>query len=185
MRASDLQNPQVMRAHKEQKRQAELAKQREQQRDDEERREHLRDAYKARFETSVSMNRDTPWTQNVAGKRGRVIGVGRRGSGSVTFAPGSGVTIRSADGLLTVPKQYGEVSAVKTDTNEWWLVGVQASVPSVNGIFRAYRSGAVSLATAAVVVFDAEELRHEWLVRHHDRPLHAPASGLLPARRGR
>src|SRR4051812_27593306 len=70
LRASDLQNPQVMRAHREAKRQAELAKQREQQNDDAERREHLRDAYKARFETSVSMSKDQPWTQNVAGKRG-------------------------------------------------------------------------------------------------------------------
>lgn len=70
MRAADLQNPQVMRAHKEQKRQKELAAQREQDRETEERREHLRDAYKARFETSVSMNEDTPWSQNVRGKRG-------------------------------------------------------------------------------------------------------------------
>lgn len=71
MRAADLQNPRVMRAHREAKRQAELAKQREHERETEERREHLRDAYNARFRTSISLNRDTPWTQTASAKRDR------------------------------------------------------------------------------------------------------------------
>lgn len=70
LRRSDLQNPRVMADHREAKRRLEMEKRNEQQRETEERREHLRDAYKSRFETSISFNRDNPWTQNVAGKRG-------------------------------------------------------------------------------------------------------------------
>lgn len=71
MRGSDLQNPQLMHAVRQRKEAAERAKEREKQRDDDERMEHLRDAYKARFSTSVSLNRSTPWSQNVKGKKTR------------------------------------------------------------------------------------------------------------------
>lgn len=71
LRRSDLQNPHVVRAAKDAEERAKKAKERQQQRELEERKEHLRDSFRSRFETSISFNRDTPWTQNAAGRRGR------------------------------------------------------------------------------------------------------------------
>lgn len=69
LRGSDLQNPQVLRAQREAREAREAEKERERQRETEERQEHLRDAYNARFRTSVSMNKDVPWSQNAKGAR--------------------------------------------------------------------------------------------------------------------
>lgn len=69
LRESDLQNPQLVRAMKARKRTLELSREREQERDVEERREHIRDLWNAHLRTSVSFNRDTAWTQNAAGKK--------------------------------------------------------------------------------------------------------------------
>ncbi len=44
------------------------------------------------------------------------------GAGKVTLAPGSGVTLRSAGGLLSTRAQFSQITLIKTDTNEW-LVG--------------------------------------------------------------
>ena len=71
MRNCDLQNPQLMHAQRQQREQAERAKERAKQRDQEELNEELKDRYRAAFETSVSFNRDNPWTQNARGRRGR------------------------------------------------------------------------------------------------------------------
>lgn len=71
LRGSDLQNPHVLRAQREARAKKESEKERARQRETEERQEHLRDAYNARFRTSVSMNRDTPWSQNAKGRRRR------------------------------------------------------------------------------------------------------------------
>lgn len=68
LRGSDLQNPLVLHAHREAKEKTARAKEREKERDTEERQEHLRDSYNARFRTSVSMT-DLPWSQNAKGRR--------------------------------------------------------------------------------------------------------------------
>lgn len=65
----DLQNPRVRHARERAERELEAAKEREKQREEEERWAHLKDAYNARFRTSVSMNKSIPWSQNVAGRR--------------------------------------------------------------------------------------------------------------------
>jgi hypothetical protein len=71
LRMADLQSPQVVRA-----REAEDARRRAEKaaadaREDEERQAEIVERWKAVSETSVSMSRDTPWTQGVAGRRGR------------------------------------------------------------------------------------------------------------------
>jgi hypothetical protein len=57
---------------------------------------------------------------------GVVIGVYRHGTGSLTIAPGAGVTIRSAGGVTgsrTISSQFGEASLRKRAANDWVLVG--------------------------------------------------------------
>jgi len=57
---------------------------------------------------------------------GVIIGVYRQGTGSVTVAPGSGVTIRSANGqtgVRTLAGQYAEASLRKRAADDWVLVG--------------------------------------------------------------
>lgn len=71
LRGHDLQNPHVLRMQREAREKERAAKERERERDNAERQDHLRDSYNARFRTSISLNRDTPWTQNAAGRRGR------------------------------------------------------------------------------------------------------------------
>lgn len=70
LKQMDLQNE---RSNRERKRQQEIAEQvarRRKAQEDEERREELRDRLNAAMRTSVSMNRDARWSQNVAGRRG-------------------------------------------------------------------------------------------------------------------
>lgn len=71
MRRSDLQNPRLVRVARENEERAKKAKESEHRRNVEERREHLKDSYRSRFQTSVSMNRDIPWTQNANGRKYR------------------------------------------------------------------------------------------------------------------
>ncbi|GAA1915361.1 hypothetical protein GCM10009775_04820 [Microbacterium aoyamense] len=54
---------------------------------------------------------------------GTVIELLRLGSGAVTVVAGSGVTIRTAGGLLALRAQYSAASIRKRATNEWVLVG--------------------------------------------------------------
>ncbi len=51
------------------------------------------------------------------------IELARYGSGSVTIAPGSGVTINSAGGALILTSQFSFATLKKIGTNEWYLVG--------------------------------------------------------------
>lgn len=78
LRGSDLQNPQVLQAQREAKAKRQAEKEREKQRETEERQEHLRDAYNARFRTQISMNSDTPWSQNAKGRRAAMAEAKRR-----------------------------------------------------------------------------------------------------------
>lgn len=64
-----------------------------------------------------------PPNSSVAFPVGTIIEVARYGSGGVTIAAGSGVTIRSRGGLLTIGNRYGAVSLRKRATDEWVLVG--------------------------------------------------------------
>ncbi len=72
LRGSDMQNPQVMRAHK--KLQENLAKEEEFQRErDHERRSYeLLERWKAVSQVRIPFNTDIRWSQNVAGRKGRV-----------------------------------------------------------------------------------------------------------------
>lgn len=45
------------------------------------------------------------------------------GGGQPTFAPGSGVTIRSEDSKLKIAKRYGAASLIRLASNEWALIG--------------------------------------------------------------
>lgn len=51
------------------------------------------------------------------------IDVASLGAGTVTLAPGSGVTIRSVGGDLALSGQYAGATLKKIATNEWLLVG--------------------------------------------------------------
>lgn len=44
-------------------------------------------------------------------------------AGQPTFAPGSGVTIRSEDSKLKIAKRYGMASLIRVASNEWVLIG--------------------------------------------------------------
>lgn len=64
-----------------------------------------------------------PPNSSVAFAIGTQIVVARYGTGSVTFSPGSGVTIRSANSGLEIADQYGMAVVIKIGTNEWLLGG--------------------------------------------------------------
>ncbi|HSX28900.1 MAG TPA: hypothetical protein VLF60_05635 [Candidatus Saccharimonadales bacterium] len=64
-----------------------------------------------------------PPNSSVAFPVGTVIELLQYGSGTVTIAPGAGVTIRSANNLLSARTQYSTLSLRKRATNEWVLAG--------------------------------------------------------------
>ena len=70
LRAGDLRNRDVYRQVTEAPRRQHEAAERERERDNAERREHLSELVDAYTRTSISTNRDSPWTQNQAGRRG-------------------------------------------------------------------------------------------------------------------
>ena len=67
---TDLWNPNVRHERERRLRQLEQARERRENREREERRQELRERVNAIRETSISFNRDNPWHQNVAGRRG-------------------------------------------------------------------------------------------------------------------
>lgn len=69
LRESDLWNPDVMRSVRDKERLAEEAYEREKQREAEARQGEILERWKAVSRAQVSMNRDTPWSQNAAGQR--------------------------------------------------------------------------------------------------------------------
>lgn len=64
-----------------------------------------------------------PPNSSVAFPVGAVIECIRMGAGTVTFAPGAGVTINSVGGLLGISNQYVGVSLVQTSANVWVILG--------------------------------------------------------------
>lgn len=66
LREGDLWNSDAVHDRRRSAEAAERAAARQRARENEERQEILRDAYNAAFRTQVSMNRDTPWTQNAS-----------------------------------------------------------------------------------------------------------------------
>jgi hypothetical protein len=69
VRSWDLQNPRAVKDRHDQVRRMEASKEREAQRDEEDRREEIKDRVRAAWGVSVSMNRDAPWTQTAAARK--------------------------------------------------------------------------------------------------------------------
>lgn len=77
--------------------------------------------------TNSSANSITvPPNSSVAFPVGARIDIAQYGTGVTSVVAGSGVTIRSADGFLSLSTQYSAASLWKRDTNEWLLVGALA-----------------------------------------------------------
>lgn len=64
-----------------------------------------------------------PPNSSVAFPIGTVIEFYRMGTGTMTIAPGAGVTIRSPGNLLSLRAQYSSASIRKRATDEWVLAG--------------------------------------------------------------
>lgn len=64
-----------------------------------------------------------PTNSSVAFSIGAKIDVVQFGSGRVTFSPGVGVTLNSADGANKTRTTFSSVSLIKTATNTWLLIG--------------------------------------------------------------
>jgi hypothetical protein len=71
------------------------------------------------FNSASNLTLTVPANASVAFPVGTVINVYRVGTGTVTIAAASGVTLRNAG---TIPAQFGERSLRKRGTNEWVLV---------------------------------------------------------------
>jgi hypothetical protein len=64
-----------------------------------------------------------PPNSSVAFPVGSVIEIDQMGAGTVSIAPGSGVTLRSRGNLLSLAGQYAVASIRKIATDEWLLAG--------------------------------------------------------------
>ena len=64
-----------------------------------------------------------PPNSSVAYPVGTQINVLQKGTGQVTIAPGSGVTISAADGALKSRVQYSSSTLIKVATDTWYAVG--------------------------------------------------------------
>lgn len=71
------------------------------------------------FNSSSNLTLTVPTNASVAFPLGTVINVYRAGTGTVTIAGASGVTVRNSG---TIPAQFGERSLRKRGTNEWVLI---------------------------------------------------------------
>jgi len=84
----------------------------------------LTDAGSAVEVTSASaVSVTVPPNSSVAFPVGTVIEVAQLGTGQVTIAPGSGVTINSPGSLTKTRTQYSSASLRKRGTDAWLLVG--------------------------------------------------------------
>lgn len=75
------------------------------------------------FSSASTVTVTVPPNSSVAFPVGTVIELLQYGSGTLTVAAGSGVTIRSANNLLSARTQYSTLSLRKRATNEWVLAG--------------------------------------------------------------
>lgn len=73
LKKNDLWNPATGKRLEKQKQQLEDAAARHRQQERAERQQEIHERYLAATRTQVSMNRDTPWHQNAAGRRGRKL----------------------------------------------------------------------------------------------------------------
>ena len=84
----------------------------------------MADEYKAvEFTGSTAQTLTVPTNAAVAFPIGTLVEVCRIGTGAVTVAGASGVTIRSRDNLLAPNGQYAVASLRKRAANEWVLAG--------------------------------------------------------------
>jgi len=84
----------------------------------------LADNYKYHRVTNAgAVNVTVPPESSVDFPIGSNITITQSGAGQVTFAPGSGVTINSADGRLSTRTQYSTATITKVGTDEWDLAG--------------------------------------------------------------
>ena len=64
-----------------------------------------------------------PPNSSVAFGIGTQINIAQLGAGATTIVAGAGVTLNSAGAKLKLSSQYAVATCVKTDTNEWFVVG--------------------------------------------------------------
>jgi len=64
-----------------------------------------------------------PPNSSVAFGIGTQLNIAQLGAGSTSIVAGAGVTLNSAGSKLTLGAQYALCTCVKTDTNEWFVVG--------------------------------------------------------------
>lgn len=64
-----------------------------------------------------------PPNSSVAFGIGTQLNVAQLGAGQTSIVAGAGVTLNSAGGKLKLDAQYAVATCVKTDTNEWFVVG--------------------------------------------------------------
>ncbi|MGH7218286.1 MAG: hypothetical protein ACREGE_02490 [Candidatus Microsaccharimonas sp.] len=75
------------------------------------------------FTNATGVTLTVPSATSVAFAIGTMIEVVQMDAGSVSIAPGAGVTLLSADGLLTTRTQYSVVSLRKAATDTWVVAG--------------------------------------------------------------
>ena len=64
-----------------------------------------------------------PPNSSVAFGIGTQVNIAQLGVGQTTIVAGAGVTLNSAGAKLKLKEQYAVATCVKTDTNEWFVVG--------------------------------------------------------------
>ena len=64
-----------------------------------------------------------PPNSSVAFGIGTQLNIAQLGAGQTSIVAGAGVTLNSAGGKLKLDAQYAVATCVKTDTNEWFVVG--------------------------------------------------------------
>ena len=64
-----------------------------------------------------------PPNSSVAFGIGTQINIAQLGAGQTSIVAGAGVTLNSAGAKLKLSAQYAVATCVKTDTNEWFVVG--------------------------------------------------------------
>lgn len=75
------------------------------------------------FTSASAVTVTVPPNSSAAFSVGTVIELLQYGSGTLTVAAGAGVTIRSANNLLSARTQYSSLSLRKRATDEWVLAG--------------------------------------------------------------
>lgn len=64
-----------------------------------------------------------PPNSSVAFGIGTQLNIAQLGAGQTSIVAGAGVTLNSAGAKLKLSAQYAVATCVKTDTNEWFVVG--------------------------------------------------------------